>query len=184
MHSPITMLISQTHLSCWMVLHRYLSTLMTHKASISLFSIMQFSWVASMTSAMWNPFTESVMSGYWVSDIQLLSKRSYGVSEMQLQSVKCSYWVREMQLPSWWNAATELVNSSYWVGEIHKLQAPVDDILPSTTAVFSYTIGSRKLSANEQYFGYRSNRSKFVTSNSDYMRCLFYNWPDCLRLLE
>ena len=30
-----------------------------------------------------------------------------------------------------------------------KLQALVCDILPSTTAVFSYAIGSRKLSANE-----------------------------------
>ena len=33
-----------------------------------------------------------------------------------------------------------------------KLQALVNDILPSTTAVFSYAIGSRKLSANEQFF--------------------------------
>ena len=33
-----------------------------------------------------------------------------------------------------------------------KLQALVYDILPSTTAVFSYGIGSRKLSANEQFF--------------------------------
>ena len=33
-----------------------------------------------------------------------------------------------------------------------KLQALVYDILPSTTAVFSYAIGSRKLSANEQCF--------------------------------
>ena len=33
-----------------------------------------------------------------------------------------------------------------------KLQALVYDILPSTTAVFSYHIGSRKLSANEQFF--------------------------------
>ena len=33
-----------------------------------------------------------------------------------------------------------------------KLQALVYDILPSTTAVFSYAIGSRKLSANEQSF--------------------------------
>ena len=32
------------------------------------------------------------------------------------------------------------------------LQALVYDILPSTTAVFSYAIGSRKLSANEQFF--------------------------------
>ena len=34
----------------------------------------------------------------------------------------------------------------------HKLQALVYDILPSTTAIFSYAIGSRKLSANEQFF--------------------------------
>ena len=33
-----------------------------------------------------------------------------------------------------------------------KLQALAYDILPSTTAVFSYTIGSWKLLANEQFF--------------------------------
>ena len=33
-----------------------------------------------------------------------------------------------------------------------KLQALVYDILPSTTAVFSYAIWSRKLSANERFF--------------------------------
>ena len=33
-----------------------------------------------------------------------------------------------------------------------EFQALVYDILPSTTAVFSYTIGPRKLSANEQFF--------------------------------
>ena len=37
-----------------------------------------------------------------------------------------------------------------WV--LIKLQALVYDTLPSTTAVFSYAIGSRKLSANEQFF--------------------------------
>ena len=37
-----------------------------------------------------------------------------------------------------------------WV--LIKLQALVYDILPTTTAVFSYAIGSRKLSANEQFF--------------------------------
>ena len=35
---------------------------------------------------------------------------------------------------------------------VAKLQALVYDILPSTTAVFSYAIGSRKLSANEKSF--------------------------------
>ena len=34
----------------------------------------------------------------------------------------------------------------------YKLQALVYDILPSTTAVFSYAIGSRKLTDNEQFF--------------------------------
>ena len=33
-----------------------------------------------------------------------------------------------------------------------KLQALVYNILPSATAVFSYTMGSRKLSANKQFF--------------------------------
>ena len=33
-----------------------------------------------------------------------------------------------------------------------RLRALVYDILPSTTAVFSYALGSRKLSANEQIF--------------------------------
>ena len=33
-----------------------------------------------------------------------------------------------------------------------KLKAPVYDSLPSTTAGFSYAIGSRKLSANEEFF--------------------------------
>ena len=33
-----------------------------------------------------------------------------------------------------------------------KFQALVYDILPSTTAVFSFAIGSRKLSANEHFF--------------------------------
>ena len=33
-----------------------------------------------------------------------------------------------------------------------KLQALVYDIFPLTTAVFSYAIGSRKLSADEQFF--------------------------------
>ena len=69
-----------------------------------------------------------------------------------------------------------------------KLQALVYDILPSTTAVFSYPIGSRKLSANEQG-GFSSsfflsfcclfvvvvvfvcsNSSKFVTNNSNKTR--------------
>ena len=62
-----------------------------------------------------------------------------------------------------------------------KLQVLVYDILPSTTAIFSYAIGSRKLSANEQlfffffFFFWCSNSSKFVTNNSDYITRLFYN---------
>ena len=55
---------------------------------------------------------------------------------------------------------------------------------PSTTAVFSYVIGSRKLSADEEFFYWYSNSSKFVTNNSDYIRCLFYNSPCWLRQLK
>ena len=48
-------------------------------------------------------------------------------------------------------------------------------VLPSTTAVFSYATGSRKLSANEQFFCWRSNSSKFVTINSDKTTRVIYN---------
>ena len=39
-----------------------------------------------------------------------------------------------------------------WYSPSPKLQALVYDILLSNTAVFSYAVGSRKLSANEQFF--------------------------------
>ena len=53
-------------------------------------------------------------------------------------------------------------------------QALVYAILPSTTAVFIYVVGSRKLSASEQFFCWCSNRSKFVTKDLDNIRRLFY----------
>ena len=57
-----------------------------------------------------------------------------------------------------------------------------------TIAVFSYAIGSRKLSANEHFVLFIIfwcwSSSKFVTNNSDYSRLLFYNWPWCLRHLR
>ena len=68
--------------------------------------------------------------------------------------------------------------------QIFQTPAQVYDILPSTTAVFSYAIGSRKLLANEQFFCWCSNNSKFLTNNSDYIRRLFYNGPCCLRQLK
>ena len=46
----------------------------------------------------------------------------------------------------------KVLNVGLLVTAYLKLQALVYDILPSTTAVFSYSIGSRKLSANEQFF--------------------------------
>ena len=65
-----------------------------------------------------------------------------------------------------------------------KLQALVYDILPLTTLVFSYAIGPRKLSVNEQFFCWCSNSSKFVTTQIQYIRRLLYNWPCCLRQLK
>ena len=61
-----------------------------------------------------------------------------------------------------------------------KLQALVYDIHPSTTAVFSYAIGSRKLSANEQFFV--GAQSKFVTNNSDKTRRVIYSRQQSLHL--
>ena len=47
---------------------------------------------------------------------------------------------------------TDAVSALRKVWVLIKLQALIYDNLPSTTAVFSYAIGSRKLPANEQFF--------------------------------
>ena len=58
-----------------------------------------------------------------------------------------------------------------------KLQAMVYDILPSTTAMFSYAIWSRKLSANEQFFVGAQTVViiKFVANNSDETKRVIYS---------
>ena len=90
------------------------------------------------------------------------------------------------------------LNTSIVLAAVHglsglRLQALVYDILPSTTALFIYAIGSRKLSANEQFFVgaqtevrlKKNNRSTFKQkNNSNYIRRLFCNWPCCLRQLK
>ena len=53
--------------------------------------------------------------------------------------------------------STDAVSALRKVWVLIQLQALVYDILPSTTAVFSYAIGSRELSANEQFFVVCSN---------------------------
>ena len=52
----------------------------------------------------------------------------------------------------WWRWELVYITSRDKVKVHSKLQALVYDIHPSTTAVFSYAIRSRKLSANEQFF--------------------------------
>ena len=64
--------------------------------------------------------------------------------------------------------------------ELNQYQALVYDILPSTTAVFSYAIGSRKRSANEQFFCWCANSSKFVTNSSYKTRRAVYNHQQSL----
>ena len=59
---------------------------------------------------------------------------------------------------------------------LRRLQAPVYDILPSTTAIFSYAIRSRKLSANKQFFvgaqtiqkKKRKEKVSFIAANKVY----------------
>ena len=57
----------------------------------------------------------------------------------------------------------------------------VYDILPSTTAVFSYVChrSQKTVSLRAIFSGWCSNSSKFVTNNSDCIRRLFNNWPCC-----
>ena len=58
--------------------------------------------------------------------------------------------VRPEQTPS--TGLRHPSNSKHWFTTSFKLQALAYDILHSTTAVFSYAVGSRKLSAKEQGF--------------------------------
>ena len=67
-----------------------------------------------------------------------------------------------------------------------KLQALVYDILPSTTAVYSYAIGSRKLSANAQFLcvffvvGAQTVVSVLQTLNSYRTRRVIYSQQQSL----
>ena len=72
-------------------------------------------------------------------------------------------------------AACEFFSSAQVRPARGRLQALVYVIFPSTTAVFSYAIGSRKLSANEQFFCWCSNSSRFVTNNSNKTRRVVYS---------
>ena len=73
----------------------------------------------------------------------------------------------------WRTAVRQLEGYSADLSFHPSLQALVYDILPSTTAVFSYDIGSGQLSANEHFVLFC-----FLCSNNgnfDYIRRLFYN---------
>ena len=74
-----------------------------------------------------------------------------------------------------WTGMRETETVITGVIERRKLQALVYDILPATTAVFSYAIGFTKLSANEQFFCWCSNSTKFVTNNSNKTRHDIYS---------
>ena len=72
---------------------------------------------------------------------------------------KDKYWDRDRETLRQRTTQTESERQRkiYFLGaetdrDRDKLQALVYNILPSTTAIFSYAIGSRKLSANEQFF--------------------------------
>ena len=79
--------------------------------------------------------------------VPLSSAQSHGTGRGQLDSVGEVVVQVLHQLPVVVNLST---STGHTLGG--KLPTPVYNILLSTTAVFSYTIGSRKLSANEQFF--------------------------------
>ena len=67
----------------------------------------------------------------------------------------CSFTTEQIvifRLRTAWPLPTEYTTTHLHSLVCRKLQALVYAILPSTTAVFSYVIGPRKLSANEQFF--------------------------------
>ena len=78
----------------------------------------------------------------------------------------CSFTTEQIvifRLRTAWPLPTEYTTTHLHSLVCRKLQALVYAILPSTTAVFSYAIGSRKLSVNEQFFCWCSNNSLQTT---------------------
>ena len=65
-----------------------------------------------------------------------------------------------------------------------KLQTLVYDILPSTTAVFSDATGSRKLSANEQFFVVGAQTVVSLLQTTQIISDVCFMLPGCLRQLK
>ena len=65
-----------------------------------------------------------------------------------------------------------------------KLQALVYDIFPSTTAVFSYAIGSRKLSANEHFVVVDAQTVVSMLQTTPVISDVCFMLPCCLRQLK
>ena len=102
--------------------------------------------------------------------VPLSSAQAHGTGRGQLDSVWEVVVQVLYQLPVVVNLSTP---TGHTLGG--KLQAPVYENLPSTNTVFSYAIGSKKLSDNEQFFCWSSDSSKFVTNNSAKTRRFIYS---------
>ena len=93
------------------------------------------------------------MLGVWIPPpLQgTLHAPSIAFRHLPPNSARCSY-ATEGALFISAQLYTDAVSALRKVWVLIKLQALVYDIIPATTAVFSYVTGSRKLSANEQFF--------------------------------
>ena len=111
----------------------------------------------------------------WISGQPVENVLYSWINEQPVESVLYS-WISGLLVES------VLYSRINWqlVKSVLRLQALVYDIRPSTTAVFSYAIGSRKLSVNKQFFYWCSNSSKFVTNNSIKTRRVIYSHQQSL----
>ena len=73
----------------------------------------------------------------------------FAVAMQSESAILCSQWSGTWREPYSHSDVIALLQG--YGTYVSKLQALVYDILPSTTAIFSYAIGSRKQSANEQF---------------------------------
>ena len=73
---------------------------------------------------------------------------------------------------------------THWLDKKPPKQALVYDIFPLATAVFSYAIGSRKLSANKLFFVGAQTVVRLLQTTQIISDICFYNWPCCLRQLK
>ena len=134
-------------------------------------------------SQIWLPTTQALSANHSISNLAANHPSAFSQSQHLKPGCQPLKRFQPITTSQTWLPTTQVLSANHSISNsctespksCCKLQALVYDIPPSTTAVFSYAIGSRKLSANERFFCWCSNSSTFVTNNSSTTRHVIYS---------